>query len=139
MSFDLKLKSGNLSISNGDLETVSGSDKLIQDILKVCLTEVGSNVIFPWYGSYVSKTMIGSTLDPSITLDYAKTQLTNSINTLKSLQETQSTYQNVSADELIYALSGVSITRNKYDPTLFSVMVRVMAKNFKLSTATFNI
>src|ERR1039458_5609818 len=39
MSFDLKLINGDLVIQNGELQTVTNSEKLIQDILKICLTE----------------------------------------------------------------------------------------------------
>lgn len=139
MSFDLKLISGNLSIKNGDFETVTSSDKLLQDILKICLTQAGSNPIFPWYGSFINQTMIGSVLDKKITIDYAKNQLTNSLTTLKQLQEKQSQYQSVSPDELIYTISNVSIVQNQYEPTLYSVLLKVVSKNFKTINTSFKI
>ena len=139
MSFDLKLVSGNLSIKNGDFETVTSSDKLLQDILKICLTKAGSNPIFPWYGSFINQTMIGSVLDKKITIDYAKNQLTNSLTTLKQLQEKQSQYQSVSPDELIYTISNVSIVQNQYEPTLYSVLLKVVSKNFKTINTSFKI
>lgn len=139
MSFDLKLVSGNLSIKNGDFETVTSSDKLLQDILKICLTKAGSNPIFPWYGSFINQTMIGSVLDKKITIDYAKNQLTNSLTTLKQLQEKQTQYQSVSPDELIYTISNVSIVQNQYEPTLYSVLLKVVSKNFKTINTSFKI
>ena len=54
MSFDLKIINGDLVIKNGQLTTVVDSEKLIQDILKICLTEAGSNPMQPWYGSSIS-------------------------------------------------------------------------------------
>lgn len=139
MSFDLKLISGNLSIKNGDFETVTSSDKLLQDILKICLTKAGSNPIFPWYGSFINQTMIGSVLDKKITIDYAKNQLTNSLTILKQLQEKQIQYQSVSPDELIYTISNVSIVQNQYEPTLYSVLLKVVSKNFKTINTSFKI
>ena len=37
MSFDLKIRSGDLVLSSGDLQTVVDTEKLTQDILKMCL------------------------------------------------------------------------------------------------------
>ena len=59
MSFDLKLKYGDLLLSNGDFKQVTGTDKLVQDILKICLTEMGANPLLPWYGSGINKSLIG--------------------------------------------------------------------------------
>jgi len=139
MSFDLKLVSGNLSIKNGDFETVSGKEKLIQDTLKIALTKAGSNPIFPWYGSFISQSMVGSVLDQSITVNYAKNQLTNTLNTLKSLQEKQATYQNVSSDELIYAISNISITKDPADPTFYKVYIKLINKSISNITVAFNV
>ena len=111
----------------------------MQDILKICLTQAGSNPIFPWYGSFINQTMIGSVLDKKITIDYAKNQLTNSLTTLKQLQEKQSQYQSVSPDELIYTISNVSIVQNQYEPTLYSVLLKVVSKNFKTINTSFKI
>ena len=75
MSYDIKIKNGDFSIENGDLKKVTDSEKLIQDILKICLTAVGSNPLNPWYGSFLSKSIIGSAVDTSMVADIAKIQL----------------------------------------------------------------
>ena len=41
MSFDLKITNGDLVINNGLLTIVVDSEKLIQDILKICLILIG--------------------------------------------------------------------------------------------------
>ena len=102
MSYDLKLKSGDLVIENGDLRVVVDSEKLIQDLLKVAVTTAGSNQLFPWYGTYVSRTLIGSSLETGITMQIAQSQLQNAITSIKALQEGQvRSGQIVSADEQI--------------------------------------
>ena len=141
MSFDFKIENNDISIGlDGDIKTVEGTEKLIQDILKVCLTEAGSNPLNPGYGSYISKSLIGSVLDSNITTQVAQSQLQNSIELLKSLQEEQLKQQQViSPDEHIASILEVSINRNLTDPRLYDVKIRVVSKGFKQSSTTFSV
>ncbi len=140
MSFDLKLKSGDLVIENGDLKIVRDSEKLIQDILKVALTSAGSNPLFPWYGTYVSRTLIGSSLDTGITIQMAQSQLQTALKNLKSLQDGQAkSGQQVTADEQINSIADISINRNSNDPRLFDVRIKVISKGFKPITTVFTV
>ena len=140
MSFDLKLKYGDLLLSNGDFKQVTGTDKLVQDILKICLTEMGANPLLPWYGSGINKSLIGSYLPNNITLQIAQSQLQNSLENLKKMQTAQfNSFQKVNADELIGGISDISIDRNKIDPRIFVVSIRILTKSFKTVDATFNV
>lgn len=140
MSFDLKLVKGNLSIKNGSIETVSGSEKLIQDILKIALTNVGANPNNPWYGSYVSKSLIGSSLDEEITITIAQSQLQTAIETLRKLQQRQAeSFQSITADEHIASIIDISIERNNSDPRLFNVVIKVLSKALKQENAQFSV
>ena len=52
MSFDLSIEKGDIKIgSDGSLSTVSGNNKLRQDIIKILLTDIGDNKFHPKYGS----------------------------------------------------------------------------------------
>lgn len=139
MSFDLKVINGDLVLKNGDLDVVTGQNKLIQDIMKICLTTAGANINQPWYGSFVSRTLIGSALDTGITNDIAKNQLTNAIDNLKKLQQLQlsSSLQSVSPDEHIAGITEIRVNRNQIDPRLFEVMVKVLTKSFRQTTVNF--
>jgi phage baseplate assembly protein W len=140
MSFDLKIINNDLVITNGALQQVVDSEKLIQDILKMCLTDAGSNPMYPWYGSFLSKTIIGSPFSSSILVQVAKSQLTTSLQNLQKLQEIQvKSAQSVSADEQIAAISDISIVRNQVDPRLFSVIVKAFTKGMKPITTAFNV
>lgn len=140
MSFDLRLKNGSLNISNGDVEIVVGGQKLQQDILKICLTKVGSNPYNPWYGSLIHRTMIGTSLDQDIIETIGKTQLETAIGTLKSLQGLQSNLiQPVSADEQIAGIGDISINRNRIDPRLYEVTVNVFNRALQSIPASFRI
>jgi len=139
MSFDLEVSGGDLVIgSNGDFAIVAGSNKLQQDILKIVLTPVGGNVLQPWYGSLVSKTLIGSFLKSDIVFTIAQTQLTNALENLKSLQNIQvSSGQQVTPDEQIASIQNISITRNTVDPRLIQVSMTVLSRAFGSITTSF--
>lgn len=140
MSFDLKVKNGDLVIDQGDLRIVQDSEKLIQDILKMALTNAGSNPLFPWYGSFISRSLIGSSLDIGITFQVAQSQLQNSLENLKNLQAAQAKNgQKVSADEQINSILDISINRNKTDPRQFDVKIKVLSKGFKPIAAAFTV
>src|SRR5882757_9426803 len=100
MSFDLKIINRDLVIQNGDLQKVVDSEKLIQDILKICLSDVGSNPLNPAYGSFLSKSIIGNALHTSIITQIAKSQLNTCLTNLQLLQIAQvRSFQKVTADE----------------------------------------
>ena len=140
MSFDLKITDGDLVITQGKLKTVVDSEKLIQDLLKIALTAAGSNPIHPWYGSFVSRTLVGNPNYSSILVQIAKSQLTTTIQNLKDLQNIQvKSYQRVSADEQIAAISDISIVNSRTDPRLFDVIIKVLTKGNKPITTAFTV
>lgn len=140
MSFDLKVRNGDLVLNRGDFQTVVDSEKLIQDILKICLTTAGSNPMHPWYGSYVSRSLVGSGLSTDIIFQLGQTQLQNAMEILKSLQDAQvKQFQRVSPDEQINSILDISINRNTRDPRLFDVIIKVVSKGFKPVTTVFRV
>ena len=140
MSFDLKLSQGDLVIQNGDLSTVSDTDKLIQDILKLCLTEVGSNPIQPWYGSFLSRTMIGTAVDVNVITNISRNQLNTALDNLKALQAAQvKTFQIMSAAEQISTILDISIIRNQVNPTLYEIYIKVLTKSLAPVNVSFQV
>jgi phage baseplate assembly protein W len=140
MSFDLKIQGGNLVINNGLLQTVVDTEKLIQDILKLCLTTAGSNPLHPWYGSFVTRTLVGNPLHTTILVQIAKSQLITALQNLKDLQDIQlKSFQRVSADEQIAGILDISVNRNQIDPRLFNVTVKALTKGLKPITTSFSV
>lgn len=140
MSFDLRIISGDLDLTNGDIQTVTDSEKLIQDILKICLTDIGSNVLNPWYGSYLSKFVIGSALNDSEIVNIGQVQLQTALETFKKLQDMQvKSQQRMSPDEQLAAISEISVNRNESDPRLFNVLIKVLTKGLKPITTRFTV
>ena len=140
MSFDLKIQNGDLVINQGALQTVTDSDKLVQDILKICLTDVGSNPLHPSYGSFLSRSVVGSALQTDIIVQVATSQLNTCLTNLQQLQQLQvKSFQKVSADEQLAAILGISVVRSAFDPRLFNVKIKCMTKGFQPITTNFNI
>lgn len=140
MSFDLKVINGDLVLNNGDFRTVVDSEKLIQDILKIALTTAGSNPLQPWYGSFISRSLIGSPLSSSITVQVAQTQLQNALENLMTLQRQQvKSFQMVTADEQINSIMDISIIRSTSNLTLFTVQIKVLNKGYKPITTAFTV
>ena len=140
MSFDLKIKNGDLVINNGLLQTVVDSEKLIQDILKMCLTTAGTNPLHPWYGSFISRTIVGNPLNNTVLVQISKAQLNTALENLKNLQAQQvKSFQRVSADEQIGAIRDISIVRNPIDPRLFDVRIDAFTKGVKPITTAFRV
>jgi hypothetical protein len=138
MSFDFKVEQGDIVIENGDIKKAEDKDKLIQDILKLITTASGSNQFHPWYGSPISRSLVGSSLDIDFLTTIASSQLRNSLETLKQLQEAQSQTQLTSAEELLAAVKDVIITRNQTDPRFFQVIIKVLTRSFTPVTTGFN-
>lgn len=140
MSFDLKITGGDLVIKNGDLQQVIDSEKLIQDILKLCLTTAGTNPLHPWYGSFLSRTIVGNPMDSTMLLSISQSQLNTALENLKGLQELQlKNFQRVSADEQLGAVLDISVGRNPFDPRLFEVNIKALTKGLKPITTAFRV
>ena len=140
MSFDLKIINGDLAIKSGDLQTVVDSEKLIQDILKLCLTTAGTNPIHPWYGSFLSRTIVGNPMDTAMLVQIAKSQLNSALENLKNLQNLQNkTFQSMSADEQISAILDIWVERNRIDPRLFNIKINVLNRGLKPVTTAFRV
>lgn len=140
MSFDLKIINGDLVIQNGDLRTVTDSEKLIQDILKICLTNVGSNPLNPGYGSFLSRTIIGNPMYTSTVVQIAKSQLNSCLTGLQTLQQRQvKSRQRMTADEQLAAITDISVVRSTTDPRLFNVRIKAITKGFKPITTAFQV
>lgn len=140
MSFDLKIINGDLVIQNGDLQTVVDSEKLIQDILKICLTEAGSNPLHPGYGSFLSRTVIGNPIYTTTIVQISKSQLNTCLTNLQNLQQEQiKQRQRVTADEQLAAITDISVIRSSLDPRLFNITIKCRTKGFKPISTAFQV
>lgn len=140
MSFDLQIIGGDLVINQGQLSIVVDSQKLIQDILKICLTAVGSNPIHPSYGSYLSRSVVGNSMQTGAIVQIATSQINTCLTNLQQLQQLQvKDMQQVSADEQLAAILGISVIRSILDPRLFNIQIKCLTKGFQPVTTSFTV
>ena len=127
MSYDLKLENGDLVLDNtGDLALVYDNDKLMQDLLKMLMTPINGNKMFPWYGSDVSGILIGSNYEIGFNKDVAAEHIRTAIENIKMLQQDQAKSQYVSPAETIAAIKEIYINTNTTDPRVIEVKVSVI-------------
>lgn len=141
MSYDLRINEGDLVIaSDADLDRVEDNEKLVQDILKMLMTPVGSNVFFPWYGSLLPGTMIGQVIDETFRRTAIEQQINNSLEMIQKLQRQQAADgQRVTPGELLAAIQSVEVNRNVVDPTYFTIHVKVLTKAFTTAVASLDV
>lgn len=141
MSFDLKIKNGDLQISStGDLQKVQDTEKLIQDILKIVTTPMGGNPFFPWYGSSMNSSLIGNSFNFQFVGNIASSQIRESIETLQKWQGIQAgSGQTVSPAELLAAIKEVKVERNQVDPRYFRVVIKALTKALTDASTAFDV
>lgn len=141
MSFDLKIKNGDLQISStGDLQKVENTEKLIQDILKIVTTPIGGNPFFPWYGSPISNSLIGNPFSFQFVGSMASNQIRQALETLQKWQSAQtSAGQTVTPAELLAAVEEVKVERNQADPRYYRVVIKALTKAFTPANTSFDL
>jgi hypothetical protein len=128
MSFDLKITKGDLQIdAAGSIATVSGNQKLRQDIIKILLTSYGDNKYHPGYGSSLGQLEVGST-DFNITEAEIKNTALSAINTLITMQRKQARSQTLSPSETIVSVLDIGVLRDNVDPRLYNLKVSVLTQ-----------
>lgn len=142
MSFDLKIKNGDLSLgATKDIDIVENGEKLTQDVLKIILTPLGGNPFFPWYGSPISQSLVGAAYETNFIASLASNQLRGAIEKLQNMQKEQmrSTNQIVTAQEQIAAVQNINVERNATDPRFFGIVLTVISKAFQRVQTQFNV
>lgn len=144
MSFDLALNKGDLSVgSDGDLSKTRNTSKIVQDILKVLHTPVGSNPYFPSLGNTLTSTNIGQNINKQFAETKVASVITQSIQTLQAMQRNQTASgQTVTPEETIVAIQQVTAEQDPTEPRQYNITVIVQTQaidalqlpSFSLST-----
>jgi hypothetical protein len=140
MSFDFKIVNGNLSISNtGQVEIVEKEAKLVQDLLKIILSQKGFNKRHPWYGTNIINGGVGNSFDFQFTSSFLQSQVKSAIEILISLQKQQEKSQYVSPEESIAAIKNVSVKERFNDPRYLDIYISVINKLFRNTETSVSI
>jgi hypothetical protein len=114
---------------------IQNEDLLYQAVLKMLLTDVGSNPFHAWYGTSIregigTKALMGVS---SVLSEDVRKALAN----LQSLQTEQAKYQQVTFKERLYAVLGVQVRRHQQDPSTF--LIDVTVQNASATPISLNI
>jgi hypothetical protein len=135
MSFDLLLNAGDIKIgADADLATVVDTPKLIQDVIKMVTTDLGSSKFQPSIGSLISKRLVGQTLGASNTVSVLQGSVQEAVLLLQKLQKQQAMTQTLSPAETILQLTNISVTRDAIEPRQLNVVLQIMAADGSLVT-----
>ena len=129
MSFDLALIDGDIKTkADGTIRTVSDTDKLRQDILKLIVTPIGSMQYHLWYGTKISPNVVGTAPSDSFLFNEISFTIQDGLGRLQKLQRAQASEQNVTLAEMIAAIEEVFVQRSVTDLRLVNVYVAVLSK-----------
>ena len=129
MSFDLKIKNGDIKISrDGDVDVVIDNEKIRQDIVKILLTKLGENKYHAYYGSSLGALEIGGVPDRELIEGDLSRMAEESISILMRLQSNQSKTQYISPAEAIIDILDVSVSRDVSDPRAYSIGITVLTR-----------
>jgi len=124
MSYDLKIVNGDLSLnSNGQVNLVVGNSKLVQEVTKMVLTDVGENKYHPYYGSAVGKIDMGGIYDESMHRTEIERSVRESLNNLIILKNNQRLTQEINPAETIVSIDNVLVFRDGLDPRMWSIEI----------------
>lgn len=138
MSFDVQLSNGDVQLtSGGELVKVEGTNKLVQDILKVLYTTLGDDPFNPSYGSVLTDDTIGSSIMPNILNVQAQDAIVNSLEILQESQAEQKLYQKVTATETLASIGEISINQDTTEPRQYNVSLTVLSGELEPITLEF--
>lgn len=128
MSYCFQITNGKLNLVNGKPVKLTKESKLSQEILKIIITPVGSNTLYPWYGSLLESAAPGVLFDPEFINSQLKNYIISSLANLQKLQSEQIKYQNVHPNELLGTINFVNINQNITDPRFLKIEIGVTTK-----------
>jgi len=107
----------------GGIVAIRDEMKLIQDLKKIVLTQIGSNPFHTWYGTSIPG-LIGSKIANA---GFIRAKMSGDIQTAlrryMDIQRRQSRLQKVTAKEKLARVLEVVVTQDEYEPTAFNVKI----------------
>lgn len=112
---------------NNDFTLVVGLAETIQDVEKILLTEQGTNVLFPLYGTTL-QSLIGNRVNPNIISSSVQEQITDALSIL--FQLTQNRTDPAEIVQTLYSLS----TTLQGDTTISSFLTVIASSGQEITT-----
>jgi len=138
MSFDLRLFNGDIKVTNGVLEKVSGTEKLVQDLVRAFLTPKGSSKFYPEIGTLVGD-VIGRNYPDDVTMVKIEDSFKDALRFLINKQEKQLVVQNLDSGERILQILSVRAERPSSDPRQINDFVAIVTDSGDVIERSFKI
>lgn len=127
MSFDLALSKGDLSIGpDGDLRQFRNSSKLVQDVLKILHTPLGSNPFFPQIGNAITTQNTGEVVNRQFMETRATAAVVQALQMLQAMQKRQELTQIVTPEEKVVGIAEVKVEQDPTDPRQYNIKISVI-------------
>lgn len=110
---------------DGQTVLIENENLLYQAALKILLTDRGSNVYHPWYGTYL-RSRIGSKALAGVA-SLINEDVRRALQRVQTLQDQKAKYQAVSFKERLYTILSVEVLPHSQDPTTY--MINVVVQN----------
>jgi len=114
---------------------IRNENLLYQSCLKIVLTELKSNIYYPWYGANLMS-LIGSKSNAASAANIQQS-IREALRNLQGQQALQSKYQKISPKERLYSVDNVGVRPSANDPTVF--LVDVTVRNFAMDPVELSI
>lgn len=112
---------------NNDFTLVMGLDETTQDVQKILLTELGTNVIFPLYGTTLQSS-IGNKMNPNVISGNIQQQITQALQVLYLL-----TQNRLNPAEIVQTLYSLSTTVQN-ETNVASLLTVIAASGQEITT-----
>lgn len=128
--FDINFESGKPVLSEG-------SDKLMQEILKILIEDKGDNIFHPEWGNEVNTRLIG-TKNIEVKRTKLEVMLRNTLDYLRTVQQAEDEeWENMTNEELLGEIELIKVT--PVGPTGYNIKIQVVNTAGKTVSQTFNI
>lgn len=129
MAIDIKWNNGIIVLDdNGEVETVSGTDKLVQDILRELTTANGDDIFDSTRGATLNSSIVGIGLDPDTLISQIQESIVRSLSALKERQEQQAMRQFYNDSELLAEIEDVTVIQDQTDPRQLDITISVLSR-----------
>lgn len=137
MSFDLRLQNGDIALgADADFDTVTNGAKLVQDVIKMITTPLGSNRFQQAIGSLINKRLVGQILNAQNTITVLQSSVEEALITLQKLQKQQAQTQALSPSETLIQINSIDVQRDSVEPRQLNVVLKLTAGDGNLLTET---
>lgn len=126
MSFDIKIVNGDISFDGqGRAELVRNNNKLVQSVLKLISTSLGSDPFEPGYGLGITVDSLGSVTTASVTTQKLEAEILSGIQVLQAEQQTLARTQVLTPGEIIQNIDFVVVEQDASDPRQYNIFIEL--------------